>query len=65
VVVSVAIAETKVVIDDTSVIAGVEDTGVEMLLEDDWANRVIVFETVVDFVIVDAASVVVLIAVLA
>lgn len=61
--------ETKDVIDDTCVtvrvIAGIEDTGEEMLVEDDWATRVIVFETVVDSVIVDADSVVVLIAVLA
>jgi hypothetical protein len=61
--------ETRVVIDDTCVIvrviAGVEDSGEEMLVEDDGATKVIVFETVIDFVIVDADSVVVLIAVLA
>ena len=61
--------ETKFVIDDTCVtvrvIAGAEDSDEEMLVEDDGATKVIVFETVIDFVMVDADSVVVLIVVLA
>ena len=54
--------ETKFVIDDTCVtvrvIAGAEDSDEEMLVEDDGATKVIVFETVIDFVMVDADSVV-------
>ena len=61
--------ETKVVIDDTCVTVRVsaeaEDSGEEMLVEDNGATKVIVFGTITDFVIVDADSVVVLVAVLA